>query len=87
MLNALYKNWSSFVWSWAFMIWFVVGGLTASAHGYVEAFFWLSVPLLFYSQYRATRPWFRGTASYLHTVFWAMFFPFLIACALTFLGY
>src|ERR1041384_4620209 len=83
MLESLAKNWRSFAWAWAFILWFVLAGLTVSAYGYGEIFFWCSMPLFFVSFYRATRPWSRGTASYWHTVFWALLVPFLLGIPLS----
>lgn len=82
MIDALKRNWSYFAWSWAFVAWAVLVGMTVDALGFGRAFFWMSTPLFFYCFFRGTRPWFRGSATYIQTVVWAMLAPFLLAMPL-----
>jgi hypothetical protein len=82
VIESLRRDWTSFAWSWAFVAWYVLVGLTVDAFGYGRAFFWISTPLLFYCFYRGTQPWFQGSATYLQMAFWAMLFPFLLAIPL-----
>lgn len=77
--------WRSFAPAWLFPLVFLYGGVVSQRLGHPVLFFWfIAMPLFFFTSFRASRPWVERKIRYGHYVLLAIVLPFLIWIAAVF---
>ena len=71
--------WRSFAPAWLFPVVFLYGEIASDELGYpLLFFFFVAIPLFFWSFFRASRPWINQRIRFWHSAFWGLMLPFLI---------
>jgi hypothetical protein len=71
--------WRSFAPAWLFPVVFLYGGIASEELGDpLLFFFFVAIPLFFWSFLRASRPWLEQKIQFWHSAFWGLLLPFLI---------
>lgn len=71
--------WRIFAPAWLFPVVFLYGGIASEELGYpLPFFFFVAIPLFFWSFFRASRPWLDQKIQFWHSAFWGLLLPLLI---------
>jgi hypothetical protein len=73
------RFWRIFAPAWLFPVVFLYGGTASEELGHpLLFFFFVAIPLFFWSFFRASRPWLNQKIQFWHSAFWGLFLPLLI---------
>lgn len=71
--------WRSFAPAWLFPVIVLYGGIASDELGYpLPFFFFVAIPLFFWSFFRASRPWRDQRIQFWHSAFWGLLLPLLV---------
>ena len=80
LMEVAKANWRALAPVWVFPLFFLLGGAAAHALGYLNLFFWfVAIPVFFWSFYRALAACRRAKVRYWHAAFWVVLVPLAIS--------